>query len=95
MQVGGYSEVKDSNQEIQDIAESVKQEIQSKSNRAFPTFEVVKYTTQVVAGTNYKLKIKVGEDKYIHAVVFQGLPHTGGELSVSSIEEGKTLTDAL
>jgi len=92
---GGYSEVKDGNAEIQELAEAVKQEIQSKQNRAFPTFEVVKYSTQVVAGINYKLKIKVGDDKYIHAVVFKGLPHTGGETSVTSIEEGKTLSDEL
>ena len=95
MQVGGYSAEQEVTSDIQELAQAVKEEIQSKCNRAFPTFEVVKFMKQVVAGMNYKLKIKVGEDKYIHAVVFRGLPHTGGALSVTNVEEGKTLEDAL
>jgi len=95
MQVGGYSAEQEVTSDIQELAQAVKEEIQSKCNRAFPTFEVVKFMKQVVAGMNYKLKIKVGEDKYIHAVVFKGLPHTSGALSVTSVEEGKTLEDAL
>jgi len=95
MQVGAYSSTQEVTADIQELAEAVKAEIQSKCNRAFPTFEVVKFSKQVVAGMNYKLKIKVGEDKYIHAVVFKGLPHTGGALSVTSIEEGKSFDDAL
>ena len=95
MQAGGYSTEQEVTVDIQEPAEAAKAEIESKSNRAFPTFEVVKFSKQVVAGMNYKLKIKVGVDKYIHAVVFKGLPHTGGALSVTSIEEGKSLDDAL
>ena len=44
------------------------------------------YKTQVVAGTNYFMKIAVG-DKVIHARVFQPLPHTGESAQVHSIED--------
>jgi len=94
--LGAYSSTQEVTADIQELAEAVKAEIQSKcNNKTFSTFEVVKFSKQVVAGMNYKLKIKVEDDKYIHAVVFKGLPHTGGALSVTSVEEGKSLDDAL
>ena len=40
-------------------------------------FEPVGYTTQVVAGTNFRVKYKVGDNDYVHAQVFVPLPHTG------------------
>ena len=48
------------------------------------TFEITGYTTQVVAGLNYQLKIHVGDNQYIHAKVYKPLPHTGNPPSVSA-----------
>jgi hypothetical protein len=40
---------------------------------------VVDYRSQVVAGVNYDIRIKVKnqEDGYLHVKVFKPLPHTG------------------
>ena len=48
-----------------------------------------------VAGTNYKVKIKVGDSAYIHATIFKPLPHTQTGPSVSKVDTGKSEADAL
>ena len=95
MPVGGYSTQQEVTSDIQGLAEAVKEEIQTKCNRSFPTFEVIEFAKQIVAGVNYDLKIKVGEDKFINAVVFQALPHKGGGLSVISVKEEIDIDDTL
>ncbi len=50
--------------------------MQAKAGQEFEQFEAVLYTQQVVAGMNFNVKYKVGEDRYVHARVFQPLPHT-------------------
>ena len=37
---------------------------------------MVSYSTQVVAGTNYFMKIRVGEDTYVHIRVYEPLSYT-------------------
>ena len=48
-------------------------------------FTLLGYKTQVVAGTNYFMKVAFGE-KVVHARVFQPLPHTGAPAEVHSID---------
>ena len=40
--------------------------IREKKNTKYTTFEAVKFTTQVVNGVMYRIKVKVGQDEYIH-----------------------------
>ncbi|KAG2391974.1 hypothetical protein C9374_013459 [Naegleria lovaniensis] len=61
-------------------------------NKGYPEFKPVQHTTQVVSGINHKYKIQVGKNVYIHAKIHE---NTKGELSVLSVDEGKTLSDAL
>ena len=44
--------------------------------RSFEVFEPVTYTSQVVAGKNYAIKIKVAEGKFVTAKIHTPLPHT-------------------
>lgn len=37
----------------------VKPQLESKTNRTYEEFKVVQYKTQVVAGTNYYIKVRV------------------------------------
>ena len=61
----------------------------------FATFDAVKYTTQVVAGTNYKIKVNVGDGKFVHIKVYVPLPCKNAPNELLSQEAGKTLADPL
>uniref|UniRef100_A0A7S4CA70 Cystatin domain-containing protein n=1 Tax=Eutreptiella gymnastica TaxID=73025 RepID=A0A7S4CA70_9EUGL len=64
-------------------------------NGDFVVFEPISYRTQVVAGTNYFVKIRIGRDDndYIHVRIFQPLPYTGEGPEVHSLQMSKTATD--
>ena len=36
----------------------------------------------------YKIKVKVGDDKYIHLRALKNLPHKGGNVVLRTVEEG-------
>ncbi|CAI2385941.1 unnamed protein product [Moneuplotes crassus] len=67
--------------------------VEAKAGTEYASFEPVHYTTQVVAGTNYKAKVKVSDSEYIHILVFEGF--SSAEPTVMSVESGKTLEEAL
>ena len=92
---GGFGQASDADAEVKNIAKQVKQQTEQKLGKTFTEFEAVKYKTQVVAGTNYLIKVKVGSDQYVHIKVWKKLPCNGGELSLSEAQDGKTLADAL
>ena len=95
MMCGGFGGASDADAEVKNIAKAVKQQTEQKLGTTFAEFEAVKYKTQVVAGTNYLIKVKVGPEQYVHIKVYQKLPCYGGELSLSEAQGGKTLNDAL
>ena len=72
--MGGHSDVKDVDDEIKDTLVAFKASIEEKAATTFETFVPVKYTKQVVAGMIYHIKVNVGNE-FIHARVFQPLPH--------------------
>ena len=87
--VGGHSDVKDVDDEIKETLEAFKAAIEEKAAKTFETFEPVKYTKQVVAGMIYHIKVNVG-DEFIHARVFQPLPHTGEPAQCQAVVSGQT-----
>jgi cystatin-A/B len=76
------------------LATKHKAEAEAKLGATFEQWDVVGFSTQVVAGTNYWMKVKTGEAAYIHMKVFQPLPHTGAESSLSVVQSGKAEADA-
>ena len=77
------------------LALEMKPQVEKALGETYSTFEAVKYVTQVVAGTNYKIKVKVGDDKYVHIEVFVPLPCNKAPNRLTSQVAGKTLADAL
>ena len=61
----------------------------------YSEFEAVKYTTQIVNGTNYNIKVKVGGEKYIHIKVYVPLPATKKPNELLEQAKDKTLADPL
>ena len=78
-----------------DMVNGLKSQISTMANTTFTKFKPVLGTSQVVAGTNYKVKIDVGNLKYVHAKIFKPLPYTGLGPELTSVETGKNLHDSL
>ena len=92
---GAPTSALDANDDVKKIAKDVKADTEKKLGTTFTDFDAVKYKTQVVAGTNYFIKVKVGADKYVHITVWQKLPCNGGNLDLTDAVAGKTLNDPL
>ena len=86
--VGGPSEEKEATEEVKKMAEELKEKVEEKKNTKYTTFEAVKFTTQVVNGIMYRIKIKVGEDEYLHVKALKQLPAHGGKLTFRNVSEG-------
>ncbi|XP_019647791.1 PREDICTED: cystatin-B-like [Branchiostoma belcheri] len=94
MMMGGASGAQDATPEIQAICDEVKAEVEKQAGVKYRTFQAVSYRSQVVAGTNYFIKVDVGGEKYVHLTVFKGLPHNPG-LKVSAVQLNKGKEDPL
>ncbi|XP_061861733.1 cystatin-B [Colius striatus] len=95
MLCGGTSAARPATDETQQIADKVKPQIEEKEGKTFDVFNAVEFKTQVVAGTNYFIKVHVGNDEYVHLRVFQSLPHENKPLSLHSYQSSKTKHDQL
>uniref|UniRef100_A0A8C4RWJ6 Cystatin-B n=1 Tax=Erpetoichthys calabaricus TaxID=27687 RepID=A0A8C4RWJ6_ERPCA len=73
----------------------VKPQVESQTNRTFHIFKAVQYKSQVVAGTNYFIKVHVGGVEYIHLRIFRSLPVHGNELKVHGVQSPKGEQDEI
>ena len=87
---GGFGNVKEATAEVQSIVEIVKGEVEQKLNQTFTKFQALAFTSQVVAGVNYLVKVETDRG-YLHVKIFKPLPHTGAAPSLSALQhEGLT-----
>ena len=93
--LGGPGAMKDATADIKDIANGMKERVEEALGETYTEFEAVKYTEQVVNGTNYNIKVKVGADKYIHMKVHVPLPYKNEPNKLMEQSKGKTLADPL
>ncbi|NXW41383.1 CYTB protein, partial [Nyctiprogne leucopyga] len=73
----------------------VKPQFESRENRTYGMFKAIVYKTQVVAGTNYFIKVQVSDCDYVHLKVFQSLPYENQGPSLAGFQTGKTRDDPL
>ncbi|XP_074752857.1 cystatin-B-like isoform X2 [Athene noctua] len=95
MLCGGPSAARPATEETQRIADEVKPHLEAKEGKKFDVFTAVEFKTQVVAGTNYFIKVHVGNDEFMHLRVFRSLPHENKPLSLHSYQSSKTKRDEL
>ncbi|XP_016136124.1 cystatin-B-like [Sinocyclocheilus grahami] len=93
--VGGPSQVKQATPEVQKICDEIKHHAEEKAAKKFAVFIAKSFTTQVVAGTNYFIKVNVGGDEFVHLRVHKSLPHSGEKLQLHSIQTSKTQQDLI
>ncbi|XP_007175674.1 cystatin-A isoform X1 [Balaenoptera acutorostrata] len=95
MLAGGLTETTPATPKIQEIANTVKPQLEEKTNETYEEFEAVEYKSQVVSGTNYYIKIRVGNDCYTHIKVFESLPHQNQPLTLLGYQADKSKDDEL
>ncbi len=83
MKAGGYTPEKQITPEVYEIANKMRTQIQAKMMFHFEVYVPVSYQTQVVAGTNYRIRIATEDGKSIIATVYEALPCAGGALSLT------------
>ena len=88
--LGGFGAAKPVTPEVGQLALNMKPHAETKLGASWSTYEPVTYTSQVVAGTNYLVKVKVGESEYVHLKIYQPLPCAGGQPELSEAHGGKT-----
>ncbi|KAM9332630.1 cystatin-A-like [Pholidichthys leucotaenia] len=89
--LGGFGEVKPADEEIDKICEKVKDEALKSIGNA-QEFKPVEYRSQVVAGTNYIIKVHTGGETYVHLKVFEDLR---GGVDLCGIQTGKKKEDQI
>ncbi|XP_064500669.1 cystatin-A-like [Pseudopipra pipra] len=92
---GGLSPPERATQEVQDITNQVKVQLRVRVNERYDIFRAILYRTQVVAGTNYLIKVQVADTEYVHLKVFVGLPPENLYPALVSFQTGKTRDDPL
>ncbi|XP_065699910.2 cystatin-A-like [Patagioenas fasciata] len=92
---GGLTETEPATPEVQKIVDQVKLQFESRVNGTFKIFKAIEYRTQVVAGTNYFIKVQNSDDDYTHLRVFVGLSSGNDCPTLVSFQTGKTRDDPL
>lgn len=90
---GGLSdEVKEADEDVRQICEKVRQEVETKAGRTFDEFTPLKYRTQLVNGVNYFVKVRVGSNEHIHVRAHKAFQ---GTVTFSAYQDNKSLEDGL
>ena len=95
MFAGGFGDAQEADEDVKKIATDMKQKVEEELGETFLKFRPVLYTSQVVAGTNYLIKVYVGHQKYIHIKVFVPLPFRNQPNELLNVEANKIFTDPL
>ncbi|KAH8858565.1 Cystatin-B [Schistosoma japonicum] len=82
-------------EEKQKLKTLLENNLEAHIGRKPPVCDIVQVSSQVVAGTNYFVKVHVGDDEYVHARIFEPLPCHGKELQLHSVLKDKKKNDAL
>ena len=93
MTCGGFSEVRDATPEEQQILDGVKESAEEQLGTSFQEWTLHSFSTQVVAGVIYMMRVAVDDGEVVHVKVIKPLPHTNQPPSIMKIERGKTLQD--
>jgi len=92
MMCGGTTDMKQPDDEARGILESVKPHLLEKANHS-GSVELLGYKTQVVAGTNYFMKVAL-EQRIVHVRIFQPLPFEDKPNEIHSMDDKEHTVDS-
>ncbi|XP_057680229.1 cystatin-B-like [Corythoichthys intestinalis] len=95
MMCGGLGDAQNASEEIQMICDGVKSQAEEKSGKKYDVFIAKRFKKQVVAGTNFFIKVHVGGDEHVHLRVFKSLPCHNKEPELVAIKERMTHSDQI
>lgn len=92
-QLGGVEELIPANAEVQGFVNKIKPSLETKANKKFSLFKAIEYRSQVVAGTNYFVKVQVGENEYAHVRIY--VHFSGNPVQMDAFRLNKAKSDEL
>ncbi|ESO11041.1 hypothetical protein HELRODRAFT_167561 [Helobdella robusta] len=92
---GGTSDVKPAGADVQAVVDKVRHHVENKMNKNFKEFTAIHFSSQVVAGTNYFVKVHGGDEEYLHLRIFVPLPCHGTEPELHGVEYPKAMSDKI
>ena len=95
MNPGGFGEAVPANQDVKTLANNMKEQVEHELGETFEKFDAVLYTTQVVAGTNYLIKVQVGDERYVHIKIYVPLRVRNSPNELLMCEGDKSFEDPL
>ena len=95
MLAGGWNAGSGLEEEDHQMVIGLQHHAQEHCGRQFAHFHPVEIKKQVVAGTNYWVKVNVGDDKFIHVKIFKPLPYTGEPAVIKEVHLDKSHHDEL
>ena len=95
MMPGGFDEVKECTEDIKTLAINMQEQVENTLGETFDIFEPVLYSSQVVAGTNYSIKVHVGDERFVHIKIYVPLPVYNAPNELLECENDKSLFDPL
>ena len=94
---GGYTEVMEvkDEDEIKIIAYQQKEKVEMELGETFVILEPILYRKQIVNGTNYKVKVHIGDEKFIHLRIHVPPIYASTPIILLELETDKTFFDPL
>ncbi|XP_077977006.1 cystatin-A2-like [Glandiceps talaboti] len=89
---GGMKPAEQATADVQELINAVRSAAEEKSGRAFGAYEAKAYSTQLVNGVNYFVKVHTGDDKYVHIRLHKAF---SGTVTFSNLQDEKIETDEL
>ena len=75
MIVGGFTEHQEITDDVAELVTGLKSDVEGALSAAFEIFEPRTFASQVVAGTNYMVRVHIGDEKHVMVKLHKPLPH--------------------
>lgn len=82
---GGTGDVQEATPEVQALVDQVKDDLVASLGQAPATMHATHFKTQVVAGTNYFVRVHIGDDKHVHVRIYK---HFSGSVDLHGVKHG-------